>query len=154
MLANLALATLTVIVTVIFHFAGLVLLLRLLSYRGHGSRAQHSLRGQGLIIIVVVLGIFALTTVEIWFYAVVFLAIGAIGDFEAALYFSTVTFTSLGYGDVVLSPSWRIFGAIEAANGLMLIAWSTAFLLSLMTRLRALEHDWLEAGQHENKTKR
>jgi hypothetical protein len=83
-------------------------------------------------------------TVEIWLYAIVFLGIGAIGNFETALYFSTVTFASLGYGDIVLSPDWRLFGAIEAANGLILLAWSTAFLLSLMSRLHALEHDWLE----------
>jgi hypothetical protein len=144
MLANLALATFAVTVTVIVHFVGLLVLLRLLAHRGHGFRVQHSTFGQGLLIIIVVLGIFAIHTVEIWFYALIFLAIGAIGDFETALYFSVVTFSSLGYGDIVLTPQWRIFGAIEAANGLIMIAWSTAFLLSLMTRLRALEHDWLE----------
>jgi hypothetical protein len=153
MLANLSLATFAVTVTVVIHFVGLLILLRLLRYRGHGFRAQHSILGQGLLIIVVVLGIFAIHTAEIWFYALLFLAIGAIGDFEAALYFSTVTFSSLGYGDIVLTPQWRTFGAIEAANGLILIAWSTAFLLSLMSRLRALEHDWLEghAPPHEPK---
>jgi hypothetical protein len=97
-----------------------------------------------VLIVIVVLGIFVVHTVEIWLYAIVFLGIGAIGNFEAALYFSTVTFASLGYGDIVLSPDWRLFGAIEAANGLILLAWSTAFLLSLMSRLHALEHDWLE----------
>jgi hypothetical protein len=50
----------------------------------------------------------------------------------------------LGYGDVVLDREWRVFGAIEAANGLILFAWSTAFLLSVMARLKALEHDWLD----------
>ena len=74
----------------------------------------------------------------------VFVTIGALESFDVALYFSTVTFSSLGYGDIVLAPCWRIFGAIEAANGLILFAWSTAFLLSLMSRIRALEHDWLE----------
>jgi hypothetical protein len=99
---------------------------------------------QGFVIVVVMLGIFVIHTVEIWLYAVVFLALGALPDFEQALYFSTSTFSSVGYGDLVLSPNWRVFGAIEAPNGLILIAWSTAFLISLMNRLRALEHDWLE----------
>jgi hypothetical protein len=144
MLTNLILATLMVVLTVIIHFGGLLVLTRVLHHRGHGFRAHESVLGQGLLIIVVVLGIFAIHTAEIWLYAVVFVAIGALESFDVALYFSTVTFSSLGYGDIVLAPRWRIFGAIEAANGLILFAWSTAFLLSLMSRIRALEHDWLE----------
>ena len=64
--------------------------------------------------------------------------------FEEALYFSTVTFASLGYGDIVLSPRWRLISAIEAANGVILFAWSTAFLFTLTRRLNLIERDWLE----------
>jgi hypothetical protein len=146
LLANLSLATTMVILTVTIHFAGLLALLRILRTRGGGFRAHESLPGQGALIIIVVLGLFAIHTLEVWLYALGYLAIGAINDFESALYFSTVTFASLGYGDIVLSPAWRIFGAIEAVNGLILLGWSTAFLISLMSRLRSLEHDWLEPG--------
>ena len=69
---------------------------------------------------------------------------GALPALEPALYFSTVTFVALGYGDIVLGPQWRMISAIEAANGVILIAWSTAFLFSVTARLRALEHTWLE----------
>jgi len=96
------------------------------------------------VILFVVLGLVAIHSVEIWLYGAAFWAIGAVKDFETALYFSTVTFTTLGYGDVVLEGNWRLFGAIEAGNGLILFGWSTAFLLSLTSRLRLLEHDWLE----------
>lgn len=144
MLTNLALATAMVILTVMIHFGGLLILIRLLRDRGHRFHAHESVLGQGILIVAVVLGIFAIHTVEIWLYAAVFVAVGALEGFDVALYFSTVTFASLGYGDVVLTPQWRLFGAIEAANGLILFAWSTAFLLSLMSRLRGLEHDWLE----------
>ena len=146
MLANLSLATAMVISTVMIHFAGLLALLRILRTRGGGFRAHESLLGQGALIIMVVLGLFAIHTLEVWLYALSYLAIGAISDFESALYFSTVTFATLGYGDIVLTPAWRIFGAIEAVNGLILLGWSTAFLISLMSRLRSLEHDWLEPG--------
>jgi hypothetical protein len=95
----------------------------------------------------VVLGIFAIHTAEIWAYAFAFQAIGAIQGFEQALYFSTVNFTTLGYGDIVLSEQWRLFAAIEGANGLILIGWSTAFLLAVTTRMRTLEHDWLDKDQ-------
>lgn len=144
MLVNLSLATVMVVLTVVIHFIGLLVLLRVLRYRGHRFRAQESVLGQCVLILMVVLGIFAIHTLEVWLYALGFLGIGAIDDFESALYFSTVTFASLGYGDIVLSSEWRLFGAIEAVNGLILLAWSTAFLISLMSRLRGLEHDWLE----------
>ena len=144
MIENLALSVVMVTATVTVHFFGLLVLIYLLRRHGRGIRVQHSVARQGFVIVVVMLGIFVIHTVEIWLYALVFLALGALPDFEKALYFSTSTFSSVGYGDLVLSPNWRVFGAIEAPNGLILIAWSTAFLISLMNRLRALEHDWLE----------
>jgi hypothetical protein len=144
MIENLILACLMVGATVTIHFIGLLLLLRLLRSRGRQFRAHESILGQGGLILFVVFAIFAIHTLEIWLYGAVYLIIGATPDFESALYFSTVTFASLGYGDIVLDRQWRLFGAIEAANGVILFAWSTAFLLSVMARLRTLEHDWLE----------
>ncbi|MFZ4121954.1 MAG: ion channel [Caulobacterales bacterium] len=144
MIANLAMASLMVAVTVSVHFFGLLLLLRALRWRGRHFRAQESVIGGGALILFVVFGIFAIHTVEIWLYAFAFQAVGALSDLESALYFSTTNFASLGYGDILLGKDWRLFGAIEAANGVILFAWSTAFLLSVMTRLKSLEHDWLE----------
>jgi hypothetical protein len=146
MIENLAMATVMVGVTVAVHFFGLLALLRALRWRGRRFQAHRSVVGQGALVLFVMFGIFAIHTAEIWLYAAAFVGIGAIQSFETALYFSTVTFASLGYGDVVLGPQWRLFGAIEAANGVVLFAWSTAFLLSVMTRLKTLEHDWLEGG--------
>ena len=147
MISNLALATAMVCATVGVHFGGLLILMRILRFRGHRFRAQESVVGQGALIVSVVLGIVAIHTVEIWLYALVYLAIGALGDFETALYFSTVTFASLGYGDSLLDVKWRLVGAIESMNGLILIAWSTAFLFSVTARLRSMEHDWLERSR-------
>jgi hypothetical protein len=100
-----------------------------------------------VLILIVVFGIFALHTVQIWLYAALYIALGEMRSFEEALYFSTVTFASLGYGDIVLSPKWRVLSAIEGANGVILFAWSTAFLLAVTTRLRLLEHEWLEPNR-------
>jgi hypothetical protein len=144
MIENLALAIAMVSATVTIHFGGLILLLRILRRRGHRFHAHESVFGEVALLLFVILGIFAIHTVEIWLYAVVYQGIGAIADFETALYFSTSSFTTLGYGDVTLAREWRVFGSIEAANGLVLFGWSTAFLLSVTTRLRTLEHDWLE----------
>jgi hypothetical protein len=146
---NLALASLMVGLTVTIHFFGLLGLLHLLRRRGHRFKAHESVVGQGGLILFVVFGIFAIHTIEIWLYAVVFRALGEFSTFETALYFSTVTFASLGYGDVQMSQDWRLFGSIEAANGMILFAWSTAFLLSVMGRLRVLEHDWLDPDERD-----
>ena len=68
---------------------------------------------------------------------------GAIPDLETALYFSTASFTTIGYGDVVLGPDWRLIGAIEGANGLLLFGWSTAFLTTTTSQLSTLDHEWI-----------
>jgi len=53
-------------------------------------------------------------------------------DFSETLYFSLVTFTTLGYGDISLSSDWRLLSGLEAINGIMLIGWSTAMMFSLI----------------------
>lgn len=147
LLQNLALASGMVGVTVLLHFWGLILLLRIMGHTGPRLRADRSFFGQAAMVLVVVFGIFGLHTLEIWLYAVLYIRLGALTSLEPALYFSTVTFVAVGYGDMVLSKAWRLLSAIEGANGVILIAWSTAFLFSVTGRLRSLEHNWLEPKQ-------
>ncbi|MBS0524711.1 MAG: two pore domain potassium channel family protein [Proteobacteria bacterium] len=144
MIASLASASVMVGLTVTVHFFGLLILLWVLRSHGHRFRAHESWVGQGAAIVFVVLGLMVTHTIEVWLYALAYLAMGALHDLEAALYFSTTSFTTIGYGDVVLDHRWRLVGAIEGANGLLLFGWSTAFLISVTGRMRALEHDWLE----------
>ncbi len=53
-------------------------------------------------------------------------------NFEKAMYFSLVTFTTLGYGDITISSTNRILSGFEAINGILLIGWSTAFMFSVV----------------------
>ena len=55
-------------------------------------------------------------------------AITALPDLETALYFSMVTFTTVGYGDVVLTGNWRMLASIQAANGVIVFGWTTALI--------------------------
>lgn len=56
--------------------------------------------------------------------------------FEEAAYFSIVTFSTLGFGDVTLhQPAWRILSGIEALNGILLVGWSTALLYAVIQRV-------------------
>jgi hypothetical protein len=144
LILTLVLATIMMTWTVAIHFFGIVFLLRTLSRHSHRVAHLSEVFRQISLLIFAVLGIVALHTAEIWSYAFVYLQLGALAEFEPALYFSTVSFTTLGYGDIVLEPQWRILSAIEGANGLILFGWSTAFLISMMGKLRTLEHDWLE----------
>jgi hypothetical protein len=144
MLMSLSIATVMVILTVVIHFLGLLFLIKFLNRSGRGFRPHESLIGQGVLIILVVLGLVFTHAIQIWVYAFLYLAIGALPDFETALYYSTTAFTTVGFGDVVLPQQWRLVGAIEAANGFMLFGWSIAFLMSMTGKLRSFEHDWLE----------
>jgi voltage-gated potassium channel Kch len=58
-------------------------------------------------------------------------------DLETALYFSMVTFTSVGYGDVVLPGPWRILTSIQAANGVIIFGWTTALIFYHMQTVYA-----------------
>jgi hypothetical protein len=145
MLMNLSLAVVMTTVVVIVHLTGILSLLYFIRRNAHhavsGEASSHLIK-QGALMIAVVLGVFLLHTIEIWLYALAYLAIGAIKDFETALYFSATAFSTLGFGDVVIGSEWRLFGSVEGVTGLILIGWSSAFLLSVTSRLRVLEHDW------------
>ena len=66
----------------------------------------------------------------------VFLVCGIFQSLEPAVYFSLIAFTTVGFGDIVLTPQWRILSGMVAANGLLLFGFSTAFLFEVMVRLR------------------
>lgn len=145
MIATLALGGLMTILAIIVHLAGILFLLHLLrrnAHRAEAARNGRDLSRQLALIVVVTLGIFAIHGVEIWLYAFAYVLSGALPDLPTAVYFSAVSYSTLGFGDIVLGPEWRIFGAFEGVTGLILIGWSSAFLLSVTSRLRMLEHDW------------
>lgn len=140
---QLGVSTAMVVATVMLHLAGLLVLLRIVD-RPHDLEKNGSFAGDIARVTGAALGLFALHTLEIWAYAIAYLALGALEHFESALYFSTVTYVAIGYGDVVLDHDWRVTGAIEGANGIILLGWSTAFLVSVVSKLRVLERRWGE----------
>src|SRR5215467_7637301 len=73
-----------------------------------------------------------LTQVGLW--AGVLLWWGALQTYDDAFYFSLVTFATLGYGDIVLAPGYRIFGALGATMGSLMLGWSTALIFAAISR--------------------
>ncbi len=69
---------------------------------------------------------------------------GGLNDFEPALYFSISTYTTIGYGDVVLPVGWRLLGVIEGVTGILTFGWSTGVIFGVASRLMAIR-----AGQNK-----
>ena len=73
--------------------------------------------------------------IEIMLWAITYrqlVAAGELKSFGEAFYFSIVTFTTLGYGDITLSEQWRILSGVEAVNGILLVGWTTALLFAVI----------------------
>lgn len=142
MVSNLLIATVMVCATVLAHYLGIVVIVKLLRERPRHRLPPVRLRPAAAVIFVI-LCLIAAHSVEIWIYAALYYLVGASATFETALYFSTVTFTTLGYGDVILDERWRLIAAIQAANGIILFGWSTAFLAVVIGKLNIVKEDWL-----------
>lgn len=87
----------------------------------------------GLIHLVVTLVLLHLIEIVAWasFYSYQ----GLFPDLRTAIYFSLVTYTTVGYGDVVLPEAWKLLGGCEALAGILMTAWSTAILIPAVSRI-------------------
>lgn len=68
-------------------------------------------------------------------WAGLYVWVDALPTFQEALYFSLVTFTTLGYGDITLHEDWRMLGAFQAANGILMFGWTTALIVAVAQRV-------------------
>lgn len=68
-------------------------------------------------------------------WAALFMGLGEFSNFDAAFYHSVVNFTSLGYGDIVMSDKWRLLGGLEAANGILMFGLTAGSIMAAMSRL-------------------
>ena len=127
-----------VIATAVFiHYEALLQLSRLL------PRMRHV--GYRLRIVTGVIGAMAAHTVEVWMFGIVYFGmvhaqgfgtIKGIEDlqFMDCVYFSFITYTSLGYGDLIPNGGLRFLAGLEALTGLVCIAWTASFLFYEMER--------------------
>lgn len=83
----------------------------------------------------IVLLMFYVSLVEVLLWAGVYLWLDAIDGLEKAVYFSMVTFTTLGYGEIVLDERYRLLASFEAANGIIMFGWTTAIVLAAVQRI-------------------
>jgi hypothetical protein len=149
LLIQLTIASAMIIATLLVHLTGLALLVRMLRARSWLPVYEHF--RPITLLLGASIGIFVIHTIEIWLFALLYFILGAAGDFERSLYFSTVTYATIGYGDILMAKPWRILGAIEGAAGVIMLGWSTAFLVSLLAQSKLLRHDWLSEPTDSSK---
>ncbi len=139
MLIKLAIAFSLLALTVTIHAAGLTVIMRRLSLRsapfdpGFGPRT--------LLLIRLAAWAVMIHCVEIAIWALFYWWQKCLPDFESSLYFAIVTYTTLGYGDLVLSQGWRMLAGIEALTGILMCGWTTGFFFACANRIYSLHPD-------------
>jgi len=133
-------STVMLIGCVVFHGFGLALLNRAMRSEATVERLRHidplSPRG-AIFTLSIVLTLIVLHGLEIWSFAILYLGTGAIHTLEEALYYSTISYSTVGYNDTHIATNWRLLGAFESILGMILLGWSTAFFFRMQGRIDA-----------------
>ena len=133
MLSKLLIAFALMAISVVVHAAGLASSVRRLGRVA--DAAPSSWPVTSWLFIRLASWIVLLHLVEIVVWASFYAWRGAIPELQTAIYFSAVTYTTTGYGDVVLPPQWRLVGAVEALTGILMCGWSTGFFFAVVSRM-------------------
>jgi hypothetical protein len=121
-----------VLVTVIMHAIGFSLLLRALVRTNALSRS--GIRPLALILIGLTSWLMIIHAAEVSVWGLFYWWQGCLPDAESALYFSGITYTTVGYGELVLPKRWRMFGPIEAMAGTLMSGLSTGLFFAVVSR--------------------
>jgi hypothetical protein len=134
MLMSIAIAAFMMVATTAVHAIGIALAAHFVNARAKGQKhREHFLRVHRVGGVALWMLLLSLGEVSLW--AAVYRLVGAFQGFEPALYFSMVTFTTLGYGDVLLDERWRLMASFEATNGIIIFGLSTAVVVATVQRV-------------------
>lgn len=118
----------------LLHIAIIVWLSRALQARGTALRdvsMRHTFSVASSVVFVLLIS----HTVHIYVWAIALWLLGALPGYEEPIYFALVTYTTTGYGDLVIGPAFRTFAAMASANGILAFGLTTAFLVALIPRV-------------------
>ncbi len=126
------------VLTIIIHSVFMVIGVKAVRWRVSRYGSVEREMGRAVLFAALVSWLFLAIVLEGLLWAFFYLAhpmITALPDLETAFYFSMVTFTTLGYGDVLLTGQWRTLASIQAANGVIIFGWTTAQIFYYIQRL-------------------
>lgn len=124
-----------VAVCVVIHTAGLALFADFLMDRYSQLDRVTTVVRQALLLILVFAVVISLHLIEMSLWATFYFLRGLFQDYETALYFSLVTYGTIGFGDVVLPQRWRLLGGIEGISGVLLCGLSAGFIFAVINAL-------------------
>ncbi|MEM1410969.1 MAG: potassium channel family protein [Pseudomonadota bacterium] len=118
------------VVTIFIHLLGLISIVRQTSVAVPALR-EKPIHHAATYVSGVILLLIGLHLLEAALWAFAYIGLGEFDDFSKAFYFSIVTATTLGYGDITLSEPWRPLSTLEAIAGMLLFGASTALLFQI-----------------------
>lgn len=134
MLKELLIAFVIVAICVVIHAGGIAIFAQFLSARFPPEQLTGVSR-QAFVLIIVFAMMITLHLIETGIWAGFYFWNNHFEDFETALYFSLGTYSTIGYGDVVLPQRWRLLGGIEGISGVLLCGLSGAFIFAVVNVL-------------------
>ena len=135
MMKELLVAFAIVAVGLLLHVGAIVSLADWMLDRRERRQQEISTFGYMILLLVAFSAIIILHMVEIGIWALFYYGCSLFQDFETALYFSTTSYTTIGFGDVVLPKAWRMLGGIEGVTGVLLCGLSTAFVFAIINAM-------------------
>ena len=124
-----------VVCTIFIHALTLIATVHFVRHERRRGRAGTNFWIDVAIVALAISFVFVAHLIEIALWAVLFVICGEFPEFGPAYYHSAVNYTTLGYGDVIMTPSWRLLGPLEAANGMLMFGVSTAMIFAVIQRL-------------------
>ena len=134
-LLPLAVGAIAVVGTVIIHALATGTTVNIVRRETRIGRAGASFWKNVAIVAVAILVAFVAHLIEIALWAILFMICGEFPEFGPAFDHSAVNYTTLGYGNVIMTPSWRLLGPLEAADGMLMFGVSTALIFAVIQRL-------------------
>ena len=135
---QLAIGAAMIAVCVVIHGIGLFTIQNIISGDNMKSRFENlkplSFTGS-IFTLIAVFALIFIHFVEIWLFAFLYDYLGALHTFEDSLYFSTISYATIGYNDASIHEEWRMVAALEGVLGVILLGWSTAFFVRVLGRL-------------------
>ncbi len=135
MLLNILIGVLIIGFTILIHGYGTIFWAKFLTKRFKKNKKNFLSKNTVWLLIYTAIFLLALNFLEAIIWGFTYYILPGITEFESlekAIYFSLVTFTTLGYGEITISSSNRILSGIEAMNGVLLLGWTTAMMFSVI----------------------